>query len=802
MCKVTRGFVAYPSQPPLRRETVTEAVNLINTTGVCQLTRWEDLRVSGRLVVDEVLDAIARSDFSMFELTAPNENVLFELGYAIGIGKPVWVFRDPSDARAERHWGSIRTLTTLGYAPYTNSDQVREAFLKDRAWLVDDDSSTTFSESIAPYLNIGSVNSAFYLLSPHNTDASRGLTRQLNDAIRGTALKVIADDPSETTTRPLAWYGEQLGRAGIAMIHFTSPDRTGAEIHNARCALISGLAHGFGIPLLMVAEADYLVPLDYRDLLYVYSTKKELIDHTASWLYPAIESVPGMQRDIDRRQSPQIISQLLGELGEISLGDYVAENEATELPDYFVDTDYFKQVMNSRVAIFVGRKGVGKSASMIEAARRLREDKRNLVITIRPSEYELEGLTRLLRLFGTPDTRTFLVETVWKYLLITELAIAAGTMVSERPAPPTHGSAEFELLEYVNANRSRLFADFGIRLEDTVRALSDVEALETMRAERETITEALHAREIAYVRDLLKSVLVDRERIAILVDNLDKAWRRSSDIDELSFLLLGLVGSARKLVDDLERRKHGKPGLRVSLAIFMRSDIFGSVARVAREPDKLPVVRMRWADESALLSVVERRFLASNLRASSGTELWERFFCPTINGHPTRSYIASRVLPRPRDLVYFCSAALASAVRSRRGRVEPEDIEVAEDAYSTFAFEAVLVENGISVHQLEDVLFEFAGGPAVVDHDDVMNTISRAGIPDDLQANVVDHLKSLSFLGVETGAGEYVFFEQGVDQKKVEALAHALSRRRGSTQRYRIHPAFQPFLELQGADDP
>ena len=42
------------------------------------------------------------------------------------------------------------------------------------------------------------------------------------------------------------------------------------------------------------------------------------------------------------------------------------------------------------------------------------------------------------------------------------------------------------------------------------------------------------------IRDRLGPVVANRSRIAILIDNLDKGWERSADLNVLSDLLLGL----------------------------------------------------------------------------------------------------------------------------------------------------------------------------------------------------------------------------------------------------------------------
>ena len=57
-------------------------------------------------------------------------------------------------------------------------------------------------------------------------------------------------------------------------------------------------------------------------------------------------------------------------------------------------------------------------------------------------------------------------------------------------------------------------------------------------------------------------------------------------------------------------------------------------------------------------------------------------------------------------MVYMCNAAVMAAVNGRHDIVEEDDILAAEMNYSQFAYEALLVENGITVGQLDSVLLE------------------------------------------------------------------------------------------------
>jgi hypothetical protein len=74
--------------------------------------------------------------------------------------------------------------------------------------------------------------------------------------------------------------------------------------------------------------------------------------------------------------------RLSAELRTLRFGEHVAENEIDTLSEYFIDTSALDDVLAVRNSLFVGRKGTGKTANMLQAAARLAEDVRNLVVVI------------------------------------------------------------------------------------------------------------------------------------------------------------------------------------------------------------------------------------------------------------------------------------------------------------------------------------------------------------------------------------------------------------------------------------
>lgn len=118
-------FVGYSSQPSVLRETLAEvSTRLGRQSHIGSAVSWEDLRVDGRLIVNEIEGAIDSCTVGVFDLTTLNNNVLFELGLAVGKSKRVVIVRDAQDREAEKKWKDFALLTTTGYTGYNNADDL------------------------------------------------------------------------------------------------------------------------------------------------------------------------------------------------------------------------------------------------------------------------------------------------------------------------------------------------------------------------------------------------------------------------------------------------------------------------------------------------------------------------------------------------------------------------------------------------------------------------------------------------------------------------------------------------------
>ncbi len=785
------GFFAYGSAPHSIPATIKAAIESINKGQPTTLFSWENLEIGGKYIVQEICDKIDDSDFFCADITTINPNVMFELGFAIARDKRIWLVRDDSYVDSKAEFEQLRLLTTVGYRSYTNAGQIINGFVTDNPHLTLED--TIFRKSIEPLLGPSKTHVPFlYLKSRHDTEGSVRVSRVMD----GLTPKPILDDPRESSVQPLYWYGQKILHAPGVLVHLLSPKREGSKLTNARYALVCGLAKGFDTRLLMLTEQDgILAPMDYRDQMRYYTTPAEAGKITQEWL---MQPEGGLSAASSKPSYVGAI-KLATELRDFhqQLGEYVAENEAEFLSDYFVETTAHMDIINGTQTIFVGRKGTGKTASLIQAAHEIGREATNLVCILKPVGYEMDGLARLFAGYKIRDQKGYVIESLWKYMLYTELAGAAAHQIQDVSPWVTTDLSSSKLLDLLASEEKALSGDFTVRLESAVKKLSVIPSEGSAEQFHDGISEALHNSLLSRLRSILSEVLSKKHQVILLIDNLDKPWTKKADTEHLTQFLLGLITAAERVGEELRYGERSRRSTKFNSAIFLRSDIFNRITEAADEPDKISHTRLTWNESELLLRVIEERYVASHGSKSDPADMWHKYFCSEVKGIPTRDYLVSRILPRPRDIVYLVKAAVSFAVNRKHDRVEPKDVLDGEMQYSQYAWDSILVENSSIIPDLDRVLLEFVGGPSVLSESVVRKHISSAGIDAEKVDDVIAQLVSLTFLAVEVSQGTFAYADEKKELQKNMVLASRFATAQGVEHRYEINAPFRAYLELK-----
>ena len=285
MAKQVRVFYAYPDHPPNVGETLQSTVRKIKASGQLakniRFTTWTDNKVSGQRLIATITGQIDRSGVFACDLTYPNQNVNFELGYALSTFKRIFASLNPSVDNAANEFARIYfSLLNMGYSQYANHEDLAEALLLEKPW-------ETLQQTLLdvrhrqqpPRLEKPTL---MYIKPPLLSDSVIAVQEEFGKTIFRDSI--ITDDPNEYSSQIVDWYAEKLRTADAVIVHLLGTDHSRYRLHNLKASMIAGLACGFGRPTLMLAHAPYDPPIDYSHLLQVHNTAEECVAGAGAWL--------------------------------------------------------------------------------------------------------------------------------------------------------------------------------------------------------------------------------------------------------------------------------------------------------------------------------------------------------------------------------------------------------------------------------------------------------------------------------------------------------------------------------------
>ena len=792
--KRQRVFFAYPSSPPSLGETIGRSIEDLHATpeisdAALKIRPWPDISISGTRLLTQITEAIHRSDVVAFDVTYRNANVAFELGYSIAVFKRIWLSLDVSIKNADRDFKHLYTgMLGAGYARYRNHHELMEAFLCDKPWATLDQCLLAAAyQTRSPHSEHPTL---LYVKPDFDTDAVISVRERLQHSPFASSL--IIDDPRENAGATLEWYADNISDADAVLVHLLGDRHNRSETYNAKASFVAGLAHGFRKPLLMLAHTPFRCPTDYQQFLKEHNTSQDCIYHLDSWM----EAIPLPRRRARRSADLRLPTSPTPQLRDLSLGEPVAENERSRLDDYFVETSSFYEAQESDLSIFVGRRGTGKTASFIALNKEFRRDARNHVCTVQPVGYEVDGLIRLLSEDWRTAERGYLIESLWKFLLYTELAASVLTSIEDRPTYQQTTEGEEQLVQYVQANTSVLLASFSQRLNRAVGDLSGTGHLKDIDSQRARISEYLHRTHLAQLRRLLGAALAEKTRVAVLIDNLDDQWRSGSNTRVLSELLFGLLRMTQQIVSDFQHERQNRPSVNLSLTTFIRSDIFSHIEPHASEQDRWPIRRMRWNDPDLLKGIVNERLAHAGKSQFSADEVWTHLFPRTVVGLSPLEFLLSNTLPRPRDVIFLVKETVALAINRRREVVAEKDMLDARDRYSRYVVESVLAEDDPQLQMMEAVLFEFAGSARRLRESEVRERIRQAAVAESDVELYLHLLCDVNFLGIRAATG-YAFSEDENHRRLLLEVARKLAAENSADSVvFEVNAAFYQALQI------
>lgn len=766
-------FFAYPSFPSMRVESIQSAISVFrNEHPHLTVFDWKDLDIEGNIIFCKICECIKNTSCLVADITNLNFNVIFEFGYAIGSGKPVWPLVDDQEGKdSEIIYKRFEAISTVGHSKCVNSKEIVKKLNKKEPW----NRKSSLLDNWKPESN---KNKLLYIQSPHNDDASIRISEFVDDF----AIHKLVDNPSESDRRSINWYLDVLSQARGVVIHLMNSNSPNALLHNAKSSFIAGLTAAQGLHLCVLVEKPFRTPIDYRDIIKQYSSLKEingiiyefktdLFDRSAFGLKSRYESQDKGKKLID----------------SIDIGEYVAEDEFNSLSNVYVRTPIFQSCLKNRSTLVIGRKGSGKSALFYELEQEVQNDTRNFACKIKPKGYDLGELTSFIKEQSGNVDENYYIESLWKYILLSEVLHVIYEKVKEKYS---RSQEENAILNYVNQDKDIKELRLTTRLVSVFKRMN--------LKDNKFFSEVLHKEHIGTMLTLVVNYFCHINKAIMLLDGLDANWEASKDHEVICKLLKSLMASTGDLWQSIQGGcTKNKSDAEISIVTFIRSDIFNSLGESISERDKLSYEKLIWNDRDLLFSIIEKRVLNKIDSDEDIWELWEKLLEPNYSVAAFKDDILNYIIKRPRDILFYVGEVLKKTKMQGLAFITKSNVTKTKTEYSDFLFSSVSAESHVHVPDMSSLLTAFYGKKKVEPFSEIRDSLLEAGIELDNTKEVLGFLISSNFLGIEVSANEFVYPESPSDFTRLTRSAKMYANKNKSEIRYKIHRAFDIILELE-----
>ena len=233
MPKQVKVFYAYPHEPRNVGETISSTINKLKTDGVIKkynirFRPWTDNPVSGNRLVTAILGQIDGNHIFACDLTYPNPNVSFELGYSIARFKRIFASLNPSIDDAKKDYRRIySSLLTMGYTEYENHESLVDALLQEKPW--QSLGETLLDSRYKQQMHRLEDPTLLYVKPPLNTDSVIAVQEELKRSLF--SKSIVVDNPDEYSSQTLEWYADKILTADAVVVHLLSAEHVNHSSH-------------------------------------------------------------------------------------------------------------------------------------------------------------------------------------------------------------------------------------------------------------------------------------------------------------------------------------------------------------------------------------------------------------------------------------------------------------------------------------------------------------------------------------------------------------------------------------------
>ncbi|MBS4045655.1 MAG: hypothetical protein KG075_04875 [Alphaproteobacteria bacterium] len=768
-----KAFVAYSSKDPAVADIIFEAVHKANALPIpVQFEPWPFNDVPGAVLISPILEKIDESPFIVADITYLNLNVLYEIGFAVGKGKRAFLVRSKNIEGDKVVAKQAGIFDTLGYHEFESADDLKSrlaAHIEDRPLAIPQG-----LDRKAP----------IYIVEP----PVRGeAIAHIVSRVKKAGFRYRSFNPGEDVRLSATDAIRQIASSSGVVIPLQDSSSGEARTHNIRAAFTAGLAEGMRRPTLLLAPAGYEAPLDFRDSVAFYKHPHDIAAAIAEFCPRVVSYLTQLE--------PTAIYDA-SSLRDLSIGDPTAENEMTTLQKYFLKTDQYQRALRGEVNLVVGRKGSGKTALFISVRDKIRSDKRNIVVDLKPEGYQLIKLKEDILSYLSEGARQHLITAFWEYLILLEVAYK---LLEKDQYIYKHNHEIYDLYLTLQATyRKSDFAsegDFSERLLTLSQKLASTYRekfgkTDNQRLTSEDITELLHSHDLRKLIELISEYLKHKESVWILFDNLDKGWS-TQGVEVIDTIVLRcLIDAGRKVEREMRRDGHA-----FNCIIFVRNDVYDHLMKNSADYGKEMRATLDWTDVDLLKEMLRLRFVSGldgKVEKMPFENIWPQVCVPHFQGEETSAYFIERCLMRPRNLLKIFNHCRGFATNFSRQKIDTTDIDKGLRAYSQDLVSELDHELTDVFPTARSILYKFVDAPSELTRARLFSIIGSTDFPVGQVEKVVEFLLYYGVIGIRSNEKDHFIYDVNYNLKMLEVRAN----REGDATVFVINPAFWPALGI------
>ena len=483
----------------------------------------------------------------------------------------------------------------------------------------------------------------------------------------------------------------------------------------------------------------------------------------------------------------------------LDFGAPAAERDMGRGPEkYFVESAAFQRVRSGAKTIILGNRGSGKSAIFKVLASRERSAGSH-VIELAPEDYSYELLSSTMAAANAGSwAKHGAYAAAWKYLIY--------VLIMKEVSGTGGKGATKAIYKYVRDNHPGPETGALSVLMSYLKRLEGIKIgpLEAGFKSRE-LDKLYKLEEIHHLLPQLKEIL-DRRRVVVLVDELDRGWDSSEDAKAFVSGLFQACVSINEVHDNLR------------VYVSLRQELYDDIPALYEDAQKYRdlLETISWTDDSLLKLIAKRiRHCAQEnghnqqaLEQAGDIACWNAVFAtppgqPAINSF---KYMLERTLRRPREIIQFCT----------------ETVEMARERAATLPLPYAAIgwtERGYSAERARDIAaeyrFQYGGLLGVFDaFRGRTGTLSRADIEllclelatgdiptagtsswlvDRDTDDVIEILWHVGFLAAQPASGIRPPPDDGRSFLGTHQIQHP---NLPAVQRFQVHPMFRSYLGI------